>query len=303
MLFLLLLLAHLIADFPLQTDRMVELKATKPWFRSSLPLHTLIHFILASLFSVPYGITHHQWAATLAMSVILAILHLMIDAFKVAVDATISKHGSLGVLLDAVVVKVSNSKIEKANPRVRPAGNPRVKPAAQELRATRLMLFVLDQLMHILAILAVLLIFEPHAVASLELFTMKLVYGQNLNLTLLARVLTIFIVGLYATVVSSVVVQILTYPAPANTESTLEPDPQVPRGRLIGYLERLIVVTIVCIGAYTVIPLIVAAKSLARFKKFDNQEWAEYFLVGTLSSILCGTLSGLVLRVLLHIQS
>ncbi|OFW75807.1 MAG: hypothetical protein A2201_08540 [Alicyclobacillus sp. RIFOXYA1_FULL_53_8] len=299
MLFLLLLLAHLIGDFPLQTDRMVELKATKPWFRSSLPLHTLIHLILAILFSVPYGIAHHQWVVALAMSVILAILHLMIDACKVAVDAAISKHGSLGLLLDVVVVKVSNSKIEKANP----AGDPRVKPAAQELRVTKLMLFILDQLMHILAILAVLLIFEPHAVASLEAFTMKIVHGQNPDLTILARVLTIFIVGLYATVVSSVVVQILTYPAPANTESTLEPDPQVPRGRLIGYLERLIVVTIVCIGAYTVIPLIVAAKSLARFKKFDNQEWAEYFLVGTLSSILCGTLSGLLLRVLLHIQS
>lgn len=65
------------------------------------------------------------------------------------------------------------------------------------------------------------------------------------------------------------------------------------RGKIIGYVERLLVILLTMAGAYSAIAFIVAAKSIARFKQLDDRNWAEYFLLGTLTSILLGVLIGL----------
>lgn len=57
-------------------------------------------------------------------------------------------------------------------------------------------------------------------------------------------------------------------------------------GRLIGVLERLLVVTLVLEEAWAGIGLLVAAKSVARFKELDDRRFSEYYLVGTLGSLL-----------------
>jgi len=58
------------------------------------------------------------------------------------------------------------------------------------------------------------------------------------------------------------------------------------RGELIGILERWLLLIIAVRGDYTAIAFIIAAKALARHSKFDNPDFAEYFLVGTLASLL-----------------
>lgn len=68
------------------------------------------------------------------------------------------------------------------------------------------------------------------------------------------------------------------------------------RGKLIGYIERLLVIILTVIGAYPSIAFIIAAKSIARFKQLDDRNWAEYFLLGTLSSIFLGLVLGLVVQ-------
>ena len=45
--------------------------------------------------------------------------------------------------------------------------------------------------------------------------------------------------------------------------------------------------------------LIIATKSLARFKALEDREFAEYFLIGTLASLLLALLGGLAMRALL----
>ncbi len=58
-------------------------------------------------------------------------------------------------------------------------------------------------------------------------------------------------------------------------------------GKVIGYLERLILVILLIIGEYSVIGWIIAAKTFARSKQLsESQAFCEYFLVGTLMSIL-----------------
>jgi hypothetical protein len=75
---------------------------------------------------------------------------------------------------------------------------------------------------------------------------------------------------------------------------------EVARGRAVGSLERALTLTLVLLGEYTAVGWIIAAKSLARFKQLEDREFAEYFLVGTLSSFLLALLVGLGIRFLLH---
>lgn len=74
---------------------------------------------------------------------------------------------------------------------------------------------------------------------------------------------------------------------------------ELARGRAIGALERALTLTLVLLGQYTAIGLIIAAKSLARLKALEDREFAEYFLVGTLASLLLALLVGVGIRIVL----
>jgi MFS family permease len=75
---------------------------------------------------------------------------------------------------------------------------------------------------------------------------------------------------------------------------------EISRGRAIGALERALALTLVLLGEYTAVGWIIAAKSLARFKALEDREFAEYFLIGTLASLLFAVLAGVGMRILLH---
>ncbi len=58
-------------------------------------------------------------------------------------------------------------------------------------------------------------------------------------------------------------------------------------GRLIGNLERLLVIVLLILNQYTAIGLVFTAKSIARYNKIaTDKKFAEYYLLGTLFSIL-----------------
>lgn len=69
-------------------------------------------------------------------------------------------------------------------------------------------------------------------------------------------------------------------------------------GRLIGILERMAMLTLVTLGEWSALGFILAAKSVARFKELEDREFAEAYLVGTLTSFLVAGASGLLLRAL-----
>ncbi|HEX9705902.1 MAG TPA: hypothetical protein VGA20_11700 [Gemmatimonadales bacterium] len=74
---------------------------------------------------------------------------------------------------------------------------------------------------------------------------------------------------------------------------------EIARGRTVGVLERALALSLVLLGQYGALGLVVAAKSLARFKALDDRDFAEYFLIGTLASLLVALAGGVVVRALL----
>lgn len=70
-------------------------------------------------------------------------------------------------------------------------------------------------------------------------------------------------------------------------------------GRTIGVLERTITLILILLGQWAAIVLLLAAKSIARFEELKKRRFAEYYLVGTLSSLLVAILTGLALSAVL----
>jgi hypothetical protein len=69
------------------------------------------------------------------------------------------------------------------------------------------------------------------------------------------------------------------------------------RGRLIGDLERIVLTIVVAGGSYAALAFLVAAKGVVRSDEFENnRDFAEYFLIGSLSSVLVALCAGLTLR-------
>ncbi len=66
------------------------------------------------------------------------------------------------------------------------------------------------------------------------------------------------------------------------------------RGQAIGILERWIVLTLVLAGQWGALGLLLAAKSVARFRDLDDRDLSEYYLIGTLTSVLVAVASALL---------
>jgi hypothetical protein len=70
-------------------------------------------------------------------------------------------------------------------------------------------------------------------------------------------------------------------------------------GRLIGILERWVLVTLILLGQWGGIGFVLAAKSVARFKELEaNRHFAEVYLVGTMTSVVTAMATGALLRAL-----
>jgi hypothetical protein len=81
-----------------------------------------------------------------------------------------------------------------------------------------------------------------------------------------------------------------------------EKKPGIERaGRYIGIIERSLVLTAVLFGKMEFIGYIFAAKSIARYPEMkEGSHFAEYYLIGTLTSISIAFFGGLLLKYLLE---
>lgn len=70
-------------------------------------------------------------------------------------------------------------------------------------------------------------------------------------------------------------------------------------GQLIGILERLLGLVLVLMGEWAALAVVLAAKSIARFEELRDRPFAEYYLVGTLASLLVAVLTGLAVQLAL----
>lgn len=73
-------------------------------------------------------------------------------------------------------------------------------------------------------------------------------------------------------------------------------------GRIIGYLERILILTFVLVGEFTGVGFVLAAKSIFRFSEVsgDSISRTEYFIIGTFLSVATSLITGVTVNYLVH---
>lgn len=72
---------------------------------------------------------------------------------------------------------------------------------------------------------------------------------------------------------------------------------ELKAGRVIGALERLLIVAGLCLGKWEVLVAVITLKTVARFPELEKQIRAEYFLIGSLASVLWALLCAVALLI------
>ena len=267
--------AHLIGDFYLQPKSIAEGKKRNLWL-------LLVHGVL---YAIPFGLLYLFSDQQPQLPALLAIAvgsHLPVDFIK--------------QLLARRVRKMEKAKRDFWS----------------------LNLFLADQFIHIAIIVAAAIFYferglTVEAAAWLVDLTGRL--QLNLNFFVQAGLVCLIILRPASLIVSKISAayrpdRVAEYAEPADkfrkNREELFPRSTGPRkqadknqvvtirgaGQMIGYLERILIVIFLAVGQYASIGLIMTAKSIARYERITkDSEFAEYYLIGTLSSILIAILA------------
>ena len=120
--------------------------------------------------------------------------------------------------------------------------------------------------------------------------------GNSAALTALSEELPV-VIGIDGYELLSIVCALLAVMKPANVfiqkvlvteKPNDETRTRLRYGGRIGSLERIVSVVMMYLGQYAAIALVFTAKSVVRFKDFENRDFAEYYLYGTLMSVVTG---------------
>lgn len=225
---LLLLIAHFLGDFHLQSE---ELASGKLSSVKSLLQHGFIHLVLLLIVGLL------QWRLEIiAVLMIVLATHLFIDFFKRYL------HGM---------------------------------SALSTLTPARI--YLLDQGMHVLIILLMSQGFFAHLSQPAQ-FIGWIIDPEWIRWILLLTLIT---------KPANVTFKILFARYQIDMTMTSNQETRPGAGATIGNLERILSAIFLSMNSIASIGLIYTAKSIARFKEIENhQGFAEYYLIGTLFSIL-----------------
>ena len=142
--------------------------------------------------------------------------------------------------------------------------------------------YLIDQVLHMTIILAC------------ALLTKAWEGGNSAALTALSEELPV-VIGIDGYELLSIVCALLAVMKPANVfiqkvlvteKPNDETRTRLRYGGRIGSLERIVSVVMMYLGQYAAIALVFTAKSVVRFKDFENRDFAGYYLYGTLMSVV-----------------
>lgn len=144
-------------------------------------------------------------------------------------------------------------------------GKPRLQ---KKLKLKTSWTFALDQLLHIGIISCLVLLGAKNGTSYLPMDSLKLIFY-------------VLLVGKP----TNIVFKILFAKYQPNMKKKM--DTITGAGSMIGFLERLVIGACLLYGQFASIGLVFTAKSIARYNKIsENPAFAEYYLIGSLFSIL-----------------
>lgn len=110
--------------------------------------------------------------------------------------------------------------------------------------------------------------------------------------------------GLMAVFVGGALIAALLAPYTSRLQDSRDEPAEelIHAGLVIGWLERSLLYAFVVAGAPGAVPLVVAAKSIARYPSFSEGRFGDYFLIGTLASVVVAVGAAMVVRAILGLS-
>jgi hypothetical protein len=149
--------------------------------------------------------------------------------------------------------------------------------------------FLADQALHVVTIfLAALFFTRTSPVAAVEWMRALEPHREKFLAVLVVYCAVVFAGGY--------LIRYLTKPLTPHQKTPGDETSLRNAGMYIGWLERSLVLTAVLLRSPATVGLVLAAKSIARFPELGKSErFAEYFLIGTLLSLLAAIFGGIIL--------
>ncbi len=159
-------------------------------------------------------------------------------------------------------------------------------------------LYVIDQFLHFLVILFIFIYLGTNLITGSRLTLIDSVFLLEV-LSYTRYLLALLLIGSFFNVSFKIMTQdykpldsnLKSISSSQKTEdkeasSNLSVISPKKAGAVIGTLERILVLLALMASSYIVIGYIIAAKSIARFEKLKDKAFAEYYLIGTFSSLI-----------------
>ena len=270
-----LVLGHLLADFVLQPDHVATRKFGRgPEAWRALGTHVLIVGLVAAPIVLVYGLPGIAYVA------VTVITHLLIDRTKI----------------------VATLRMDQA-PTSEPAGDPEMVPGWSPMPGVW---FLLDQLAHLAVLVGAWALFLARA-EPLDWWNDVVARiaasgdGEAIGRIALGAVVISALVVANTRAGSLFVGTLVRAPRPPVVNDVRTADgPSVARiGATIGVIERLLIATLVLAGGVAAVGLVIAAKTIARFRQLEDRLFAEYYLLGTLASVSLAVITSLIAQMAL----
>ncbi|MCC2509007.1 DUF3307 domain-containing protein [Methanimicrococcus blatticola] len=254
-----LLLCHFIGDYYLQTNKMAQSK------ENSIQ-NTLIH---SGLYAVPFVLLLVGLAflgflnvITIGIVVLTVLSHAVIDLIKCVFEMTVGRNES----------ESNDGKYEFAD-----GGSKLSNRKFNSNGEFKRIIYLADQTLHLIIVVIAAVILSELA--------------GSVNLS--PEIYMFFKYALFAVIIVKPVnicfkkIFEKYQPVQKTNENGDEIESIAGAGATIGNLERFLMGIFIGIGQYAALGLVMTAKSIARYDQISkNKMFAEYFLIGTLYSVL-----------------
>ncbi len=254
------LLAHTLGDFVFQGPRMLAWKRNGPWGQLA---HAGVHFVLAA----GLGLAVMWSERVLVVAFLVAMAHLAVDAAKLACEQRWPHRSATWFALDQAVHALALVALWVIGVHGHSSVGPQLETFARWFG-------------------------DPERAVSAALENRPRYALANAAMLVLAALIT------NTTGAAAWIERLLQGRTERIDAANGEPAPIPGMGRRIGMLERVLLLPLILVQAYGAVGLVVAAKSIARHRQLEEAAFAEYYLLGTLASVLCAVASGLLVELL-----
>ena len=143
---------------------------------------------------------------------------------------------------------------------------------------------ILDIFLHLLVIWVTIIILKPGTINVDFPFNLNILISNNTSIKLYIYVSSIiFLLNGSTDLVRAVLTKVKIKDEKMEKDNT---------GKLIGNIERVLLFLFILFDSLAAIGFVIAAKSIARFEELKDKKFAEYYLIGTLTSTLIAIFTG-----------